>query len=36
MTNQQKHQGKDRFGLGMYLIRNGVLQMGPDRLPETC
>jgi hypothetical protein len=33
MTNQQKHQGKDRFGLGMYLIRDGVLQMGPDRLP---
>jgi hypothetical protein len=33
MTNQQKHEGKDRFGLGMYLIRNGVLQMGPDRLP---
>ena len=34
MTNQQKHQGKDRFGLGMYLIRDGVLQIGPDRLPE--
>ena len=34
MTKQQKHVGKDRFGLGMYLIRNGTLHMGPDRLPE--
>ena len=34
MTRQQKHMGRDRFGLGMYLIRNGTLHMGPDRIPQ--
>jgi hypothetical protein len=33
MARQQKHQGNDRFGLGMYLIRDGTLKIGPDRLP---
>ena len=33
MVKQHKQQGKDRFGLGMYVIRDGTLKMGPDRLP---